>query len=67
MSERLVEPELQEDDLDLSLRPSSLNEYIGQDRLKENLKVFIEAARTRHETLDHVLFYGPPGLENDIG
>lgn len=62
MSERLVEPELQEDDLDLSLRPSSLNEYIGQDRLKENLKVFIEAARTRHETLDHVLFYGPPGL-----
>lgn len=62
MSDRLIEPEFQEDDLDLSLRPSSLDDYIGQDRLKGNLKVFIEAARSRHETLDHVLFYGPPGL-----
>ncbi|BBW95451.1 Holliday junction branch migration DNA helicase RuvB [Geobacillus sp. FSL W8-0032] len=45
-----------------SLRPQSLQEYIGQNQVKENLKVFIEAAKLRQETLDHVLLYGPPGL-----
>ncbi len=45
-----------------SLRPQYLHEYIGQDKVKENLKVFIEAAKLREETLDHVLLYGPPGL-----
>ncbi|MGZ0086533.1 Holliday junction branch migration DNA helicase RuvB [Caldibacillus thermoamylovorans] len=45
-----------------SLRPQSLREYIGQNQVKENLKVFIEAAKLRQETLDHVLLYGPPGL-----
>jgi len=48
--------------LELSLRPRSLTEYIGQEKVKDNLKVFIEAARNRNEALDHVLFYGPPGL-----
>ncbi|MBI5244774.1 MAG: Holliday junction branch migration DNA helicase RuvB [Elusimicrobia bacterium] len=47
---------------DLTLRPKSLDEFIGQDKLKENLKVFIEAARGRKEPLDHALFYSPPGL-----
>ena len=48
--------------LDVTLRPRSFSEYVGQDRIKENLKVFIEAAKGRGEALDHVLFYGPPGL-----
>lgn len=49
-------------DLEYSLRPHTLNEYIGQDKVKENMKVYIEAARKRKESLDHVLLYGPPGL-----
>lgn len=57
-----MEPEELAEDLDLSLRPQHLNEYIGQSALKENLKVFIDAAKSRSETLDHVLLYGPPGL-----
>src|SRR5439155_3926004 len=48
--------------LDQSLRPRRLDEYIGQDRVKENLRIFIEAARSRNEPIDHVLLYGPPGL-----
>lgn len=53
----------QENDVfELSLRPSTLNEYIGQSTLKENLRVFIHAAKQRSEALDHVLLYGPPGL-----
>lgn len=48
--------------LEPSLRPQYLHEYIGQDKVKENLRVFIEAAKLREETLDHVLLYGPPGL-----
>jgi len=48
--------------LDLNLRPASLNEYIGQENVKENLKVFIQAAKARNEHLDHCLFWGPPGL-----
>lgn len=49
-------------DLDRSLRPRSLDEFVGQDKIKQNLRVFIEAARQRGEVLDHVLLYGPPGL-----
>lgn len=61
---RLIEPELTPADVDIeySLRPKHLNEYIGQDKVKENLKIFIEAAKARGESLDHVLLYGPPGL-----
>ena len=56
------EPSAEEKRLDLTLRPQSLDEFVGQDKLKENLKVFIEAARRRKEPLDHALFYSPPGL-----
>lgn len=49
-------------DIELSLRPDTLDDYIGQDKVKNNLKVFIEAAKKRKEPLDHVLLYGPPGL-----
>ncbi|MBE6602313.1 MAG: Holliday junction branch migration DNA helicase RuvB [Ruminococcaceae bacterium] len=49
-------------DVDLSLRPKTLDEYIGQDKVKENLKIYIEAAKRRNDPLDHVLLYGPPGL-----
>ena len=51
-----------EDEYDTSLRPHRLDEYIGQEKVKENLKVYIEAAKIRKDTLDHVLLYGPPGL-----
>ncbi len=51
-----------EDDEELNLRPQKLNEYVGQSALKENLDVFIKAAKSRDEALDHCLFYGPPGL-----
>lgn len=61
MSERILDTNF-EDEGELSLRPQLLNEYIGQSTLKENLKIFIEAAKKRHEVLDHILFYGPPGL-----
>jgi len=61
--ERLVGCELKQEDLDeVSLRPRKFNEYIGQTKVKENLSVFIEAAKRRKEALDHVLLYGPPGL-----
>lgn len=61
--ERITDPELKPDDrLDTSIRPSSLKELIGQDQVKENLEILIAAARQRGESLDHVLFYGPPGL-----
>ena len=60
---REVDGNLQEaDSFEKTLRPQSLSEYIGQSELKENLNVFIHAARSRNEALDHVLFYGPPGL-----
>ena len=63
-SNRIVEPEYTESDTDIeySLRPKVLDEYIGQDKVKENMKVYIEAAKKRGECLDHVLLYGPPGL-----
>ncbi len=60
---RLLNPESQPDDrIDLALRPRTLTELIGQDRVKENLTILIAAARQRSDPLDHVLFYGPPGL-----
>ena len=61
---RMTAPEFTPPDVELevSLRPKTLNEYIGQDKVKENLAVYIEAARRRGEPLDHVLLYGPPGL-----
>lgn len=64
MEERIVnqEADLGELSFEQSLRPQYLNQYIGQDKVKANLKVFIEAAKMREETLDHVLLYGPPGL-----
>src|SRR5258708_311739 len=61
--DRIVDPERKpEDDSELSLRPRRLREFIGQARLKDNLEIAITAARLRTEPLDHVLFYGPPGL-----
>ena len=62
--ERVIAPEYITDDNDIetSLRPHSLDEYVGQEKVKENLKIYIEAAKKRHESLDHVLLYGPPGL-----
>ena len=64
MDERLISPELRPDEvrLDQALRPQRLADLIGQDRVRENLSILIEAARGRGEALDHVLFYGPPGL-----
>ena len=59
---RLVTPETRADDADVSLRPQRMSEFIGQEKARANLGVFIEAARARKEALDHVLFVGPPGL-----
>jgi Holliday junction DNA helicase RuvB len=59
---RLLSPERRDDDAELSLRPQRLEEFIGQRQARANLAVFIEAARSRREPLDHVLFVGPPGL-----
>ena len=60
---RLVNPEHQTDDrLDIALRPRTLADLIGQERVKENVSILIMAARQRGDPLDHVLFYGPPGL-----
>ena len=64
MEDRVISGETTEYDegFEQSLRPERLNQYIGQDKVKENLSIFIEAARGRSESLDHVLLYGPPGL-----
>jgi Holliday junction DNA helicase RuvB len=64
MAERIISPKKKTEEmgLDVSLRPQSLDEYIGQDRVKENMRILIEAAKGREEALDHVLIYGPPGL-----
>ncbi len=61
---RIVTPDYSPEDVDLelSLRPRSIDDYIGQEKVKENLKIYIEAAKKRNEALDHVLLYGPPGL-----
>ena len=62
-NDRDISPaKLVEDELEATLRPRLLDDFVGQDKLKENLKVFIQAAKARGEALDHVLFYGPPGL-----
>lgn len=64
MAKRMIETNLTEEDVKIegSLRPQVLDDYIGQSKVKETLKIYIEAARQRGDALDHVLFYGPPGL-----
>ncbi len=63
MDDRIVSGESSKDDFfELSLRPEYLQQYIGQEKVKENLNIFIQAAKLRNEALDHVLLYGPPGL-----
>ncbi|MCI9525831.1 MAG: Holliday junction branch migration DNA helicase RuvB [Lachnospiraceae bacterium] len=64
MDKRVISTQIQEEDqkIETSLRPQRLEEYIGQEKAKKTLKVYIEAAKQRGEALDHVLFYGPPGL-----
>ncbi len=64
MPNRIIETELHEEDrkLEGSLRPQTLDDYIGQEKAKNTLRIYIEAAKKRHDPLDHVLFYGPPGL-----
>jgi Holliday junction DNA helicase RuvB len=64
MSDRIVSPKPTEEEgkFELSLRPKRLEEYIGQDKVKQNLKILIQAAKSRGESIDHVLLYGPPGL-----
>ena len=64
MQSRVIETSLHEEDIKLegSLRPQTLDEYIGQAKIKETLKIYIEAAKKRGDALDHLLFYGPPGL-----
>ena len=64
MERRIISTEITKEDkqIEKSLRPQFLNEYIGQDKIIKNLKIYIDAAKIRKESLDHVLFYGPPGL-----
>lgn len=64
MEKRMITTDVTEEDLPLegNLRPQTLDEYIGQEKTKNTLKIYIEAAKQRHDALDHVLFYGPPGL-----
>lgn len=64
MEKRVISTQIQTEDvtIETNLRPQTLDDYIGQAKTKENLKVYIEAAKLRNEALDHVLFFGPPGL-----
>ena len=64
MEKRVIATQIQEEDVlvEKNLRPQTLDEYIGQEKAKKNLKIYIEAAKQRREALDHVLFFGPPGL-----
>ncbi|MEJ5284122.1 MAG: Holliday junction branch migration DNA helicase RuvB [Brevinematia bacterium] len=62
IEEKITNPAFVNGDIDETLRPSSFNDFIGQDKVKENIKVFVEAAKIRKSTLDHVVLYGPPGL-----
>ena len=64
MAKRIISTQMQEEDikLDTSLRPKTLDEYVGQEKIKQMLRIYIEAAKNRKEPLDHVLLYGPPGL-----
>ena len=59
---RLINPEKHGEDIDATLRPQRLDDFVGQAAARANLKIFIEAAKNRREALDHVLFVGPPGL-----
>src|SRR5881227_2475561 len=59
---RLITPQRQAEDVDAALRPKTLDEFVGQKAARENLRVFIDAAKGRGDALDHVLFFGPPGL-----
>src|SRR3546814_12174823 len=61
-TDRLLTPDRKPEDVDAALRPKSLDEFVGQKGARDNLRVFIEAARRRGDALDHVLFFGPPGL-----
>ena len=61
-TDRIITPARRTEDVDVALRPKSLDEFVGQAAARDNLRVFIEAARNRGEALDHVLFFGPPGL-----
>ena len=63
-NDRVQDAALDSEDLqyDSKLRPASFNDYVGQEKIKKNLDIFLSAARMRGEALDHVLFYGPPGL-----
>ena len=62
--ERIITSTMKEEDFEIenSLRPKSLDDYLGQEKSKEQLRIFIDAALKRNEALDHVLLYGPPGL-----
>ena len=64
MAKRVISTQMQEEDIKIetSLRPQTLEDYIGQEKIKDSMKVYIDAAKARGEALDHVLFYGPPGL-----
>ncbi|WP_153056796.1 AAA family ATPase, partial [Streptococcus suis] len=64
MTNRILDMEQMQDEeyVERTLRPQKLNEYIGQDKVKDQLKIFIEAAKLRDEALDHTLLFGPPGL-----
>lgn len=64
IEERIIEPNEKDEDkaFDLTLRPKKLDEFIGQEKIKDNLRIFIEAAKRRNEPIEHVLLYGPPGL-----
>ena len=59
---RLISPDKRGEDADVTLRPQTLDDFIGQAAARANLKIFVEAAKQRGEALDHVLFVGPPGL-----
>src|SRR5688572_5467721 len=61
-TDRILAPARKPEDVDAALRPKSLDEFVGQEAARSNLRVFIEAAKGRSEALDHVLFFGPPGL-----
>ncbi|MEG0486151.1 MAG: AAA family ATPase, partial [Oscillospiraceae bacterium] len=63
-TQRIVSPVVEAEDFDVetTLRPKTLDEYIGQDKVKENLKIYLQAAKMRGEPIDHLLLYGPPGL-----
>ena len=64
MERKIIETKVQPEDIktEATLRPQDFSGYIGQEKIKENLKIYISAAKERHESLDHVLFFGPPGL-----